>query len=252
MKRWAIGFVVFLLTFSVGGITVWLFMAKDDPAPLTGVDRQALNIRSEPILLVKEAVDTEADVEFFSDEKRIGRRGKNKVAIRCFDRGEVRIAEIRFFTREGAEWTQKQLFEFNDKDDLTPCDPHVADFNNDRFRDFTYQSSVAARGANEVRRLFVYDPGNDRLVYIQNSESYPNLLYNKKVNCLTSWMFHGATTTVFLRIDGDELKDFAAVDTGADLVVTLTGKHGRKEIYRKKMHEDDVYTRYSTFDPPRP
>lgn len=251
MKRWAIGFLAFIVSFAAGGMTVRIFTAQNRPQP-PPVDQPMLTVQPEPIVPIEEAVEAEANVEFFTDEKRIGRRGKNKVEIKCFDRGDGRVVEIRFFTREGTGWKQKQEFEFNDKDDLTPCDPDVSDFNNDRFGDFTYRSLVAARISNEVRRLFVYDPASDSFIYIKNSHSYPNLLYNKKLNCMTSWMFHGATTTVFLRIDGDELKDFASVDTGADLVVTLRGEHGRKEIYRKRMREDDIYTRYSTFDPPRP
>ncbi len=52
----------------------------------------------------------------------------------------------------------------------------LEDFNNDGIKDMTYVSAVAARGANEVRRLFIYDKKRDELVYIKNSEDYPNPL----------------------------------------------------------------------------
>jgi hypothetical protein len=59
----------------------------------------------------------------------------------------------------------------------------LADFNNDGFKDVTYMSAEAARGANEIRRLFMYNREKDQLVYIKNSDQYPNLEY--KTSCRT-------------------------------------------------------------------
>jgi hypothetical protein len=65
-------------------------------------------------------------------------------------------------------------------------------------------------------------------------------------------MVHGASTTVFLKLDGDMLKEFASVDTGLDRVVTVTDKDGNeREISRKRMKERDRYTRYVNFNPPQ-
>ena len=129
----------------------------------------------------------------------------------------------------------------------------MKDFNNDGFYDLTYRSVEAAQGANDVRKLFIYDRKRDQLVYITNSEQYPNLSYNKKLDCLDAWSVYGATTTHFLRLDYDMLKPFATVSTGLERVVTTIDKNGTERVLsRKKMRDEDIYTRYSTFDPPMP
>jgi hypothetical protein len=197
----------------------------------------------------------ETRIENFTDDRRIGRRRKNKIEIRCFSRGDERLAEIKFYSKtEYGAWIEAQSFRF-EKDGVTDCDPIVEDFNNDGLRDFTYQSTVAARGANEVRRLFIYDKEKDELVYIKNSQEYPNLAYNKKLNCIDAFLVYGATSTVFLRIEGDTLREFASVDTGEELVVSITEKSGEKRVMRrKKMNPDnfeEVFRRFSSYSPPR-
>ena len=133
------------------------------------------------------------------------------------------------------------------------ANPEIEDFNNDGLKDITFVSNTAARGANEMRTLLIYDRVNDVLIWVKNSEEFPNLAYNKTLKCIDSWMFHGATTTVFLKLEGDMLKEFAWVDTGSELVVSVNNRHGyRREILREKMQLDDIYTRYETFRPPRP
>lgn len=103
----------------------------------------------------------EENLEVFTDESRIGRARKNKVEIRCSSRQEGTHTEIRFYSRAaGKEWVQKQLFEFEKLDGL-PCDPIVKDFNDDGVKDLTYQSGEAARGSNDIRKLFIYDKTRD-------------------------------------------------------------------------------------------
>jgi hypothetical protein len=49
------------------------------------------------------------------------------------------------------------------------------------------------------------------------------------------------------------LREVARVDTGSELVVSVVGRDGvEREIYRKPMNLDDVYTRYIDFNPPTP
>jgi hypothetical protein len=101
--------------------------------------------------------------------------------------------------------------------------------------------------------LFVYDKKTDKFVHIKNSNDYPNLEYNPKLDSLTAWHFYGATATTFLRIKGNMLERFASVSTGDELVVEVSDRRGRfRETFRKKMDQEDIYTRYSTYDPPRP
>ena len=192
-------------------------------------------------------------VEFFTDDSKVGLPHKNKIEISEFKKSDGNIAVIKFYSLDtNKEWKLKQTFEF-EKDGLMDCDPKLEDYNNDGLKDMTYVSAVAARGANEVRRLFIYDKKKDELIYIKNSESYPNMQYNKELNCIDAWLFHGGTTTVFLKIDGDILKEFASVDNGINRTVYLIDKNGKENLLRTdKIEKEDIYVRYKNFNPPEP
>lgn len=201
------------------------------------------------LCLPKEKKHTQEREEYFIDSLQIGRKGFNKVALSHFKADES-FVEIKFYSKKGKEWILKNDFRF-EKDYVTACDPVLEDFNNDQNLDFTYISGVAARGANEVRRLFIYDTKTDALILIKNAESFPNLMYNKKLNCVDSHMFHGGTTTVFLKIESDSLHMFASVNNDNEQVVTVYDKQGNgTEVSRKPLIEDDIYFRYTTFNPP--
>lgn len=260
MKRWAIGSIAFFVTFAVGSGLAWAFFALAQTLgepDLNGVPAIVVNYQLEAPVPDNSSEppateDIDVYVEVFSDDKRIGRTRRNKVELTCTEKGSDIFAELDFFSRtEDGNWLKRQTFSWVN-DNLIACSPEVMDFNNDGFGDLTFVSSTAARGANEIRTLLVYDKNIDKLIHIKNSESYPNLDYNKKLDCLTSMMFHGSSTTVFLRIEGDELKAFARVTTGAELSVSVLKGDQWVETYKRKMHPDDIYTRYSTYDPPRP
>jgi hypothetical protein len=199
-------------------------------------------------------------VESFSDASKIARRGQNKIEIDILQKPGVdsasrpnQVAIVRFYAKDQSKtWVLRQTLEI-ESHSLADADPEIDDFNGDGMRDVTFRSNSAARGANEVRTLLIYDNENDLLVHIKNSEDYPNLQYNNTLNCIDSWMVHGASTTVFLRLDGDTLKEFASVSTGSERVVTVIQADGLERVVRTdKMAEADVYTRYRTFDPPKP
>ncbi|MEO8650322.1 MAG: hypothetical protein ABI539_14250 [Acidobacteriota bacterium] len=206
-------------------------------------------------------------IESFSDDSHIGRPHKNKIQIEIVKRADSdtgykpnNVARINFYSiNHNKEWILKQTLEIEDYA-LAESDPKTTDFNNDGLKDLTFVSNTAARGANEVRTLLIYDKNSDSLIRIKNSEDYPNLAYNETLNCIDSWMVHGASTTVFLRLAGDELKEFASVGTGANstgeccgLEVGVIDKDGKETVIkRKKIAEDEIYTRYRTFNPPRP
>lgn len=265
MKRWAIGLAVFSTSLGLGLLTAVLLHPPDralGEPDQNGIPKIVVNesvLASVPRITNSLTADVNRDrakrdfLEAFTDDSEIGRPGRNKIEIRCFEHGDDITAQIKFYSRKnGGAWEQKQSFEFKNYGPFG-CDPEVKDYNNDGLKDFTYKSDVAARGANELRTLFIYNKKTDELVHIKNSGDYPNLAYNKKLDCLDAWLFHGATTTVFLKLEGDVLRPFASVNTGLERVVTVIEKDGTERIVsRKKMHEDDIYTRYSSFDPPRP
>lgn len=190
-------------------------------------------------------------VEFFSDESKIGRPHKNKVEISEFKKPDRKLfAIIKFFVLdENKNWKLKQTFEF-EKNTGRGCEPKLEDFNNDRLKDLTCISLEAARGANEVRRLYIYDKNKDELIYIKNSEDYPNMVYNKELDCIDAWLFHGGATQLFLRIEGDVLKEFAGIDNSTRRTIWVIDKNGKEKTIRDdKIGDEDIYIRYKNFNP---
>lgn len=255
MKRRAIGSIAFLAALLAGSLAACFLDTNNvalDESGASGGPTLAVDNSSEENSQLNSEESVDEYVEYFVDDERIGRQRKNKVEMTCIGRGSNKTADIDFLSRtKDGRWIIRQSLKLS-RDNLMACSPEIEDFNNDGFGDLTFVSSTAARGANELRTLLIYDHSNDELVHIKNSAEYPNLEYNKKLDCLDSWMFHGSTSTVFLRIEGDELKEFASVDTGTELTVCILRRDRWIRTYRRKMSLDDVYTRYSTYDPPRP
>jgi len=189
---------------------------------------QSVNLNAAPIL--DQIGDTAKLEEFYVDSVNIGRKKFNKIELSKYRTADSCWVSIKFYSSStGKSWTLKQTFGF-EKDDIRDCDMKLSDFNNDGFKDMTYISAVAARGANQVRRLFIYDKIKDRLVYIINSEDYPNMLYNKTLNCIDAFLVYGGSSTVFLRIKGDSLVEFASVQLDNDLRVYETDNKGVRKL----------------------
>lgn len=190
-------------------------------------------------------------IETFVDSLNIGEKGKNKVELikhRVFDDTYVIVKFYRKATVPN-RWYNANTY-------IVQCNamqgllPNITDFNNDNFNDITFISAQAARGANEVRRLFVYDDYKRALISIVNSEDYPNMLYNKELNCIDAFLFHGGTSTVFARIKGDSLKEFASVHIDSHRTVYEVDKFGKDKLLRRdKINPEDVYIRYINYKP---
>lgn len=110
-------------------------------------------------------------------------------------------------------------------------------------------SAIAARGANEVRRLFICDKATDTLVEIKNAESYPNMLYNKELNCVDAFLVYGGSSTVFLKIHGDSLKEIARVDAMDGITVREIDKKGTEKIIFQDTSSKVGYNRFKTYKP---
>ncbi len=190
-------------------------------------------------------------IETFVDSLNIGEKGKNKVELikhRVFDDTYVIVKFYRKATVPN-RWYNANTY-------IVQCNamqgllPNITDFNNDNFNDITFISAQAARGANEVRRLFVYDDYKRALISIVNSEDYPNMRYNKELNCIDAFLFHGGTSTVFARIKGDSLKEFASVHNDSHRTVYEVDKFGKDKLLRRdKINPEDVYIRYINYKP---
>ncbi|MGZ3867443.1 MAG: XAC2610-related protein [Bacteroidia bacterium] len=186
--------------------------------------------------------------EFFADSSAIGRKSFNKIEVAKYSIADRDYVIIKFYTKQNKTWDLRNEFHFA-KDGVTACDPQISDFNRDGFNDMTYVSAVAASGANEVRRLFMYDKKNDKLVYLKNSEDYPNMLYNEELNCVDAFLISGCNTTVFLKIEKDSLREFASVDQCDSLTVSTYDRIGNEKVILKKKTNKGDFTRFKNYRP---
>ena len=206
-----------------------------------------INVNAGSIL--KDTVQLE---EFFADSLNIGRNKYNKIELSRYQTLDSNWVIIKFYSKSNEKrWVLTQAFRF-ERDDIRNCDTKLLDFNNDGLKDMTYISDVAARGANEVRRLFIYDKNKDKLVYMKNSEDYPNMLYNKKLNCIDAFLVYGGCSTVFLKIKGDSLIEFAAVELDNDLRVYEIDIKGNRKIIRQKVDTKMYFVRFTNYKPLKP
>jgi hypothetical protein len=187
--------------------------------------------------------------EHFVDSSNIGRKKFNKIELSLYNIEDSNFVIVKFYSKtSGKFWKLKQTFSF-EKDGITSLDTKVSDFNNDGFKDVTYISAVAARGANEVRRLFIYDKSKDEITFLKNSEDYPNMLYNKQLNCIDAFLVYGGSSTIFLKIKGDSLREFAGVDLDNRLTVYTVDQNGKQRIIRKDKTTKWNYVRFKSYKP---
>lgn len=196
------------------------------------------------------ATDTVLLEELFIDSLTIGRKKFNKVEVYKYRTDDSCYVDIKFYAKQADSWQLKQTIQFS-KDDITSCDTKVSDFNNDKLNDMTIVSALAGRGANEVRRLFIYDKSTDKLIEMKNSEDYPNMLYNKDLNCIDAFLVYGGSSTVFLRIKGDSLKEFAKVQAFDGVTVIEIDKKGKEKIIFQDTADKASYIRFKTYKPLR-
>ena len=157
-------------------------------------------------MLLAPGHDTTVLREHFTDSLHVGRKRHNKVEVSQYSKGDSISVVIQFYAKVGKRWLRKQQIRFRKYDNID-AEPKIDDLNHDGCGDLTCISLEAARGANEVRRLYIYNKEKDRLVYIVNSEKYPNMQYNPYLNCIDAWLVYGGCSTVFLRVYGDRLRD---------------------------------------------
>lgn len=204
--------------------------------------------QTEKIQMEKIQKDTVQLDEIFIDSLLIGRKRLNKVEVFKYRTADSNYVDIKFYKKETNNWKLNQTIHFL-KDEITGCDTKLSDFNNDKLYDMTIVSSVAARGANEVRRLFIYNKSLDKLIEMKNSESYPNMLYNKTLNCIDAFLVYGGSSTVFLKIDGDSLKEFASVQAEDGVTVREFDKKGNEKIIFQDTTNKASYIRFKTYKP---
>ena len=201
------------------------------------------------IIKLEKTIDTVELRKFFADSLNIGRKKYNKIELSLYRTSDSNYVVIKFYSRLNTKaWKLRQTFSF-EKDGVTGLDTKLSDFNNDGLKDMTYISNVAARGANELRRLFIYNKHTDKLVYMINSEDFPNMLYNKELNCIDAFLVYGGCSTAFLKINGNLLKEFASVELFDGLTVSIYDKKGKEKIILRDRKNKAFLIRYKNFRP---
>jgi len=191
-------------------------------------------------------VDT---LDFFSDSVKFGSKEKNRIDILKIGTQDSTIIKVFLFEKNKKAWKLKDslLLRGERIEDLKT---EVKDFNNDNFNDVIFTSGMAARGGNIVQTLILYSSKDKSLKWIKNSESYPNLLYNKKLDCVDALILTGGETTYFLKINNDSLKEFANVDhRNGNITAEVLDENGKwKEIKSIKNQTQDM-KRFINFNP---
>ncbi len=197
----------------------------------------------------KDSSNTEI-LETFVDSLNIGEKGNYKIVLIKHRVYEDNFVIIKFYKKWQNTWNIQNTYSY-ETNALMEFQPNISDFNNDKFNDITFISGTAARGANEVRRLFIYDDQNQELISIVNSEDYPNMLYNKKLNCIDAFLIHGGSSTIFAKIKGDSLIEFASVHSDNNRTVYEIDKFGKEKLIRKDpiIDKKNIYTRYCNYKP---
>ncbi len=187
--------------------------------------------------------------EYFEDSRRIGRRKQNRVEIDAEKREGKIVVKLKFYKKANGNWNLKNEFYFEKLGELS-LEPHIGDFNDDGFKDITFVANIAARGANQVRELLIFDSQKDELIHIKNSQEYPNLKFNPLLKCVDSLIFTGSTETAFLRIKADKLVQFASVsDVGMEIIVAVIDQNGEEKVIRREKRKDDGFYRYINYNP---
>ena len=171
-------------------------------------------------------------VETFTDSTNVGEKGRNSIRIIKYRVFDDTYLIIKFYVKQAGQWLLQNTYQYETNASMG-LQPDIRDFNNDRLNDITIIAATAARGANEVRRLFIYDAQAKQLVSIVNAEDYPNMRYNPELDCIDAFLVHGGSSTIFAKIKGDRLKTFASVHNDLYRTVYKIDADGNEQLIRK-------------------
>lgn len=188
-------------------------------------------------------------LEFFVDSASFGQRQNNKIEVYKIGAQENTIAKVCLYEKVKNLWRLKDSLSL-EVARIENLKTEIFDFNNDNFKDIIFTTGMAARGGNNVQTLILYSPRSKSLNWIKNSESFPNLMYNEKLDCIDSFILTGGQTTYFLKIENDSLKEFANVDQrDGRIIAEIRDVNGKwKEIERIK-EETEGFDRFINFNP---
>lgn len=189
------------------------------------------------------------ETEKFSDSKTVIKNNQYKLDVVQKNQKENAIVNFSLFKKENKKWIKLQDYHFTKQNFSLTVDTSE-DLNNDGYKDVKISFAQAARGANEVNRLFIFDPKTQKLIDMENSADYPNLHYNKKRDCVTSDIFYGGSATYFLKIKKNKLEPFGKVEYYDDSISSYKIVNGEKILLKKIPYKtEDAGVFFSNFDP---
>nr|WP_199161841.1 hypothetical protein [Elizabethkingia sp. ASV34] len=190
------------------------------------------------------------NTEFFSDSKTLIKPRKYKINITQKSSKTGSVVVLNLFRKSGNKWSIIQSGSFKKQTDFPLFVTTDEDLNNDGYNDLKISYAQAARGANEIEKLFIFNPKTQKLTEILNSQEYPNLHYNARRNCITSYMFYGGNATYFLHIKQNKLEGFGKVKFSNDSIYSYKIKNKKEILLKKEAYKsNDGAVFFSNFDP---
>ncbi|MDQ8748293.1 hypothetical protein ATE49_10825 [Elizabethkingia miricola] len=190
------------------------------------------------------------NTEFFSDSKTLIKPRKYKINITQKSSKAGSVVVFNLFRKSGNKWSIIQSGSFKKQTDFPLFVTTDEDLNNDGYNDLKISYAQAARGANEIEKLFIFNPKTQKLTEILNSQEYPNLHYNARRNCITSYMFYGGNATYFLHIKQNKLEGFGKVEFSNDSIYSYKIKNKKEILLKKEAYKsNDGAVFFSNFDP---
>jgi len=186
-------------------------------------------------------------IEFYCDSTNFGAKTKSKIDIYKIVTNQNTFIKLFLYKKDNRLWVLNDSLKV-DGDFINKLNCEISDFNNDNSNDLLFVSGTAARGGNVIQTLVLYS--NEKLKWIKNSENYPNLMYNKKLDCIDAFILTGGNTTCFLKIENDSLTEFARVEQRDKLITSeVLEKNGKwKELSKVKDYSEDM-KRFINYNP---
>lgn len=190
------------------------------------------------------------NTEFFSNSKTLIKPRKYTINITQKSSKAGSVVVFNLFRKSGNKWSIIQSGSFKKQTDFPLFVTTDEDLNNDGYNDLKISYAQAARGANEIEKLFIFNPKTQKLTEILNSQEYPNLHYNARRNCITSYMFYGGNATYFLHIKQNKLEGFGKVEFSNDSIYSYKIKNKKEILLKKEAYKsNDGAVFFSNFDP---
>lgn len=190
------------------------------------------------------------NTEIFIDSTTIAKKEKYKIEITQTTFDTVTKVSFILFEKYKNKWKNVQEYSLNKESDI-PLSTEIMDFNNDGLNDFTIHYLEAARGSNDVRKLFIFSKKENKFIEIKNSDDYSNLDYNKKLNCIDDLEVYAGSTTTFLKLNKDILVEFARVDfLDGEAKSYLIQNNKETKLHSEKFKgSNDIIVRFVNYDP---